>query len=168
MIKIDKNATKPILLDVQSISDDRGILLPFTDHIDHELFRRCYVVEDYGTGVIRGLHYHKLEAKIFTIVSGAGKFITVKLSPELAEDGNQGEIKKYIEKHPETVNSFVLSGKHHGVLFIPPKFANGWISLQDNTILVALGNLRFERAKDDDLRLSPYIINEDYWKVIGR
>ena len=168
MIKIDKDITEPTFLNVQSISDDRGILLPFTDHIDHELFHRCYIVENYGVGVIRGLHYHKEETKIFTVVSGAGKFITVKLAPELVERENEEEIRKYTEEHPEVVKSFVLSSKHHGVIVIPPKFANGWISLQDNTILVALSNLRFEKAKDDDLRLSPYIINEDYWKVIGR
>ncbi|GAI90782.1 unnamed protein product, partial [marine sediment metagenome] len=39
---------------------------------------------------------------------------------------------------------------------------------EDNTILVSLGNLRFEKAKDDDIRINPYIIGENYWKVIGR
>jgi len=57
--------TEPVLLKIQSISDDRGLLVPFTDDIDPELFQRSYVIENYGHGVIRGLHYHKEEIKIF-------------------------------------------------------------------------------------------------------
>ena len=56
MYKIDSTVTEPTLLKIPSISDDRGYLVPITDDIDHDLFRRCYVVGDYGTGVIRGLH----------------------------------------------------------------------------------------------------------------
>jgi len=70
-MKINATLQEPTLIKVQSISDDRGLLIPFTDYIDHDLFHRCYMVEDYGRGVVRGLHYHKLEAKIFTIASGA-------------------------------------------------------------------------------------------------
>ena len=54
MYKIDSTVTEPTLLKIPSISDDRGYLVPITDDIDHDLFRRCYVVGDYGTGVIVG------------------------------------------------------------------------------------------------------------------
>ena len=168
MYKITKDINKPTLLKVQSISDDRGLLRPITDDIDHELFHRCYIVEDYGRFVIRGLHYHKVEMKIFTIVSGAAKFITLKLPQELADRNENDEIKAYIEKHPDSLQSWVLSSRHHGVLIIPPYYANGWVSLEDNSILVSLSNLRFEQAKDDDIRIDPYIIGEDKWKIIGR
>lgn len=168
MYKIDKNIEKPILLKIQSISDDRGFLIPFTDDIDHNLFHRCYIVEDYGKGVIRGLHYHKEEMKIFTIVSGAAKFITMDLPEGIADRNDNDEIKTYLVKHPDSVKSWVLSSRHHGVLIIPAYFANGWISLEENTILVSLSNLRFEKAIHDDIRIDPYIIGEDKWKVLGR
>ena len=167
-MKIDKTIKEPTLLKIQSISDDRGLLIPFTDDIDHDLFHRAYIVEDYGRGVIRGLHYHKEEIKIFTIGSGAAKFITMKLPEEMAERNNDDEIKEYLEKHPEAVQSWVLSNRHHGVLIIPAYYANGWISLEDHTILFSLSNLRFEKAVHDDLRINPYVIGEDKWKVIGR
>lgn len=168
MYKIDEKIKEPTLLKIQSISDDRGLLIPFTDDIDHKLFHRCYMVEDYGKGVIRGLHYHKHEMKIFTIVSGAAKFITMKLPESIADRNDEKGIKDFLNKNPEVIQSWVLSSRHHGVLIVPAYYANGWISLEDNTILVSLSNLRFEEAKDDDIRINPYIIGKEKWEVIGR
>lgn len=168
MEKINSKITEPVFVKVQTISDDRGFLIPFTDYVDKELINRSYIVEDYGRGVIRGLHYHLKEFKIFTIVSGAGKFITFKLPLEMAERNDPDEIKKFAQSNPENIKSFVMSSRHHGVLVIPPLYANGWISLEDHTILVSLSNLVYEDAKDDDIRIDPMIIGEKYWRVIPR
>ena len=167
MYKIDASITEPTLLKVQSISDDRGYLVPITDDIDHDLFHRCYIVGDYGKGVIRGLHYHKLEAKVFTIVSGAAKFVTVKLPEDVADNNDEMEIYDFLVDNPELVQTFVLSSRHHGVLYVPPFYANGWVSLEDNTVLTSLSNLRFDKAKDDDIRINPHVV-DDVWSVIGR
>ena len=167
-MKYNKDLTEPVLIKIQSISDDRGILIPFTDDIDHDLFHRSYIVENYGKGVIRGLHYHKEEMKVFTMASGAAKFITFKLPVEIAERNNPEEIRKFAKENPGTVKSWVLSNRHHGVLLIPAYYANGWISLEDHSVLVSLSNLRFEQAMHDDLRIDPMFIGEDYWRVIGR
>ena len=91
---------RPELLPVQSLSDDRGVLVPFTDCVDDRLFRRCYFVENYGRGVVRGLHYHERETKIFTIVSGAAKFVTAKLDSKVARRG-RAELAEHLRKHPE-------------------------------------------------------------------
>jgi dTDP-4-dehydrorhamnose 3,5-epimerase-like enzyme len=168
MYKISKEIAEPTLLKIQSISDDRGLLIPITDDIDHELFHRFYIVEDYGRHIIRGLHYHKLEMKIFTIVSGAGKFITVKLPEDMADRNNTQEIKTYLQERPELIKSFVVSSRHHGVVVIPAYYANGWISLEKNTILASLSSVRYEVAKDDDIRIDPYVIDKKYWEVIPR
>ena len=167
MYKIDANVEKPTMLKVQSISDDRGLLIPITDDIDHDLLKRCYIVEDYGRGIIRGLHYHKLETKIFTIVSGATKFVTLKLPEDIADRNNDYEIERYIDSNPGSVETFVLSNRHHCVLVVPPYYANGWVSLEDNTVLTSLSNLRFEEARLDDIRINPQVTS-DSWKVIGR
>tara|TARA_B100000315_G_scaffold257812_1_gene307959 strand:- start:729 stop:1244 length:516 start_codon:yes stop_codon:yes gene_type:complete len=167
-IMVDQNLKEPKLINVQSISDDRGFHVPFTDFIDHDLFHRCYFVENYGKGVIRGLHYHKLEMKIFTIVCGAAKFITVKIPPDIVENSDKSIISNYLKKNPDVVKSFVISSRHHGVLAVPTCYANGWISLENHTILVALSSLTFEFAKDDDIRIDPFIINRDIWEVQAR
>jgi dTDP-4-dehydrorhamnose 3,5-epimerase-like enzyme len=167
-MKIDSSISEPLLLKIQSISDDRGLLIPYTDNIDHALFHRSYLVENYGKGVIRGLHYHKEEIKIFTIASGAAKFITFKIPIELAERNNPEEIRVFGEMHPETIKTWVLSNRHHGVLVIPAYYANGWISLENHSVLVSLSNLRYEQAIQDDIRIDPFIIDGKYWQVIGR
>lgn len=168
MFKIHGNLKEPLLLKIQSISDDRGLLIPFTDDIDHSLFRRCYRVENYGRGIIRGLHYHMKEIKIFTIVSGAGKFITLEIPSDLAIENDYNKISDFARQHPNNIKSFILSSRHHGVLFIPAGFANGWVSLEDHTILVALSNLRYEDAKNDDIRIDPFVIDKRNWEVIPR
>ena len=167
-MKITSELSEPVLLNVQSISDDRGLLVPFTDEIDHSLFHRCYYVEDYGRGVIRGLHYHKEEVKIFTMASGAAKFITFKLPEALADRNDPFELATYARENPDSIRTWVLSNRHHAILYIPAYFANGWISLEDHSVLIGLSNLRFEKAKNDDLRIDPMIIGKQYWEVIGR
>lgn len=159
---------EPKMINIQSINDDRGLLVPFTDDIDHELFKRCYIVEDYGKGIIRGLHYHREEIKIFTIVSGAAKFITLELPLEVAERNDDHEIRSLLVDNPKIIKTYVMSSRHHAALIIPAFFANGWVSLEEHTILVSLGSLRFDLAKDDDIRINPYIIGIDKWEVKGR
>lgn len=166
--KIDLSIKEPVLLKIQSISDDRGVLIPFTDDIDHALFHRSYIVENYGKGVIRGLHYHKAEIKVFTMASGAAKFVTFDLPPKMMDRNNAKEIAIHAQKNPGSVKTWVLSNRHHGVLVIPACFANGWISLEDHSVLVSLSSSRFEEAMNDDYRLDPMIIGEKYWQVIGR
>jgi dTDP-4-dehydrorhamnose 3,5-epimerase-like enzyme len=167
-MKINIEIKEPIIINVQSISDDRGLLVPFTDEIDHSLFHRCYYVENYGRGVIRGLHYHKEEVKVFSIASGAAKFITFKLPEVLADKNDPLEISKYARENPGSIRTWVISNRHHAVLYIPAYYANGWVSLEDHSVLIGLSNLRFEKAKNDDLRIDPYVVGENYWKVIGR
>jgi dTDP-4-dehydrorhamnose 3,5-epimerase-like enzyme len=167
-IMVDQNLKEPKLIDIQSISDDRGLHVPFTDFIDDDLFHRCYFVENYGKGIIRGLHYHQLEMKIFTIVSGAAKFITLNVPPEIVENSDISMISNYLNKNPDAIKSFVISSRHHAVLAIPTCYANGWISLEDHTILVALSSLTFEFAKDDDIRIDPFIIGREHWEVQAR
>lgn len=166
--KIDLSIKEPILLKIQSISDDRGLLIPFADDIDHALFRRSYIVENYGKGVIRGLHYHKNEIKVFTMASGAGKFVTFDLPPAMVDRNDPKEIAAHAKENPGSVKTWVLSNRHHAVLVIPACFANGWISLEDHSVLVSLSSSRFEEAMDDDFRIDPMIIGEKYWQVIGR
>jgi dTDP-4-dehydrorhamnose 3,5-epimerase-like enzyme len=192
-----ESINEPTFIKVETISDDRGYLVPFTDYVDDSLFKRSYTVGDYGTGVIRGLHYHQLEWKVFTIARGAAKFVTVRLEPEdvamLIEKRDSHPLSSNEWWHTDTDTSnnlkrqilndlfrdhiatkeikpqtFVMSDRHHGVLVIPPYYANGWISLEDNTVLTSLSSLRFEDAKNDDFRLSPEIVDVSNWETIGR
>ena len=98
-LKIDVQLEEPVLLEIQTITDDRGFIIPITDNIDKELLGRCYIVENYGKNVIRGLHFHRKEIKIFTIVSGAAKFVTVRIPEELAIKNDRSELLQYFSSN---------------------------------------------------------------------
>jgi len=167
-MKITNNLTEPVYLPIQSITDDRGILVPFADEIAPEAINRAYFVQNYGRGVIRGLHYHLEEMKMFIIGWGAAKFNTLKLPLEVAERNENEEIKEFLLKNPNSLKSWVLSSRHHALLVVPPLYANGWVGLEDNTTLFSLSNLTFDKAKNDDIRIDPYVIGNDKWEVRGR
>lgn len=167
-MKIDESITEPKLIQIQSITDDRGLLVPITDNISGSMIRRAYYVENYGRGVIRGLHYHRKEIKMFIIASGSAKFNTMKLPLEIAERNNTEEIKKYYQANPDSLKTYVMSSRHHSVLIVPPLYANGWIGLEDNSILFSLSNLEWEEAMHDDIRIDPYLIGMEKWEVKGR
>ena len=167
-MRITEDIKEPAYIQIQSISDDRGLLVPFTDLIDGNIIRRGYYVENYGRGIIRGLHYHRKEIKIFIMAHGAAKFNTLKLPLDMAERNDKEEIKKFYNDNPQNFKSYVMSSRHHALLVVPPLYANGWVGLEDDSILFSLSNLEFNEAKNDDIRIDPYIIGKEQWEVIGR
>jgi dTDP-4-dehydrorhamnose 3,5-epimerase-like enzyme len=112
--------------------------------------KRVYIVGNYGKGVIRGFHFHKKEIKIFHIARGAAKFIALNPS--------RPQKDRYV---------FTISDRCPQLVIIPPGYANGWISLEDNTILVALSTSTFKESAKDDIRYDPYKWG-NVWKVTAR
>ena len=53
---------------------------------------------------------------------------------------------------------------------IPPKFANGWISLADDTYLVSMSSRTIDeiRKDNDDVRYDPFTWGRDIWEVKAR
>lgn len=135
--------------------DDRGTFVPFLNGAnalpDQEglVIKRIYYVYNYGRGVVRGFHFHKKEWKYFIIVSGAAKFVV--LAPE----------------KPEEVFTFVGSSRMPNLVVVPPGYANGWVSLEDGTVLVCGSTASFEESIVDDQRFDPYKWG-DVWTVKGR
>ncbi len=152
---MNKNKT-PFSIDTEIFSDDRGTFAPFFDVARHKdiaseigVIKRVYYVHNHVPNVIRGFHYHKKEWKIFTVVSGAAKFLAV--NPEKPEE-------RYL---------FVSSERKNRTIVIPPKFANGWMSLENNTVLVCASNLTTDESRVDDKRFDPFTWG-DVWLVKGR
>ncbi len=146
---------KPFEKEVKVFSDDRGTFVPFLNDADSLAeksglkIKRVYYVYNFGKGVIRGMHYHKKEWKYFTAVSGAAKIIAIDpINPE--------------EKHV-----FVSSARKPTLIVIPPGFANGWMSLEENTILVCGSTSTTEESIKDDERMDPYSWG-DIWFIKGR
>lgn len=148
------NKLKPLSKIVEVSSDDRGVFVPFMQNADFADFsglpiKRVYYVYNHAKGTIRGFHFHKKEWKYFIVASGAAKIIA--LNPE----------------NPEEKFTFISSPRKSNLIIIPPGFANGWISLEDNTILICCSTSAIEDSIKDDVRYDPYKWGE-VWKVKGR
>lgn len=143
---------KPTALDLEIYDDDRGFLVPLTNKLNPDLIRRVYVCGNFSKGVIRGFHYHFKEQKFFYIIKGAAKFVAI--NPE-----NDNE--KY---------EFVITERKPKLVIIPPKYANGWISLADETLLVSLSSRTIEeiRNDNDDVRYDPFKWGKEIWEVKAR
>jgi len=149
------DAKKPYAQAIAVRGDDRGTFVPFLNEAnalpDWEglAIKRLYYVYNYGSGVVRGFHFHQKEWKYFIVVSGAAKFVA--LSPD----------------KPEEIFTFISSARMPNLIVIPPGFANGWVSLEDNTVLVCGSTASFEESIADDKRMDPYKWG-DVWEVKGR
>ncbi len=152
MEKIDFK--KPRAVEYSVFADDRGTFAPFINGLKEISprsvgIKRLYYVCDDSKGVVRGFHYHKKEWKFFVIVSGSAKFVA--LNPD----------------KPDEKYQFVSSARKNNLIIIPPFYANGWVSLSDNTILVCASSATTRESLKDDKRFDPYKWG-DVWTVKAR
>ena len=150
-----KKSISPYSYTINVSSDDRGVFVPMLNLVsDPKLpknlsLKRVYYVYNYGRGVIRGFHLHKKEWKFFTVASGAAKFVA--LNP----------------KNPKVVFTFTSSSRSPQLIVIPPGYANGWVSLEDNTILLCGSTSSLQESLRDDARLDPLAWG-NVWEVKPR
>jgi dTDP-4-dehydrorhamnose 3,5-epimerase-like enzyme len=123
----------------QSI-DERGVVR-FINDFDFKNIKRFYQVENYQVGFIRAWHGHKHEDKYVYVAKGSALVGAVDLDTE--------EIQK-----------FVLSVEHPRILWIPKNHANGFMTLEPDTIVIFFSSLTLEESQQDDIRF-PY----DKWNI---
>lgn len=146
---------KPYAQDIQARGDDRGTFIPFLNSTNDLpdfpglAIKRLYYVYNYGRGVIRGFHFHQREWKYFIISSGSAKFVAI--NPD----------------QPDDMHTFISSSRKPTLVVIPPGYANGWVSLEDNTVLICGSTASFEESVVDDKRLDPLTWG-DVWTVKPR
>ena len=139
---------------VKSFVDDRGFLSQILPEGDDSFeIKRIYVTGNFSKGVIRGFHKHKREKKGFFVPSGAAKFVAVD---------DRKESKTYKE-----INTFILTQLSPSVLVVPTGVYTGWMSLQDNTVVIGISSEIFDKDHPDDERLDPHAYS-DVWKVKDR
>lgn len=129
-------------------TDDRGYFVPFLDNKEI-VVKRIYSVVNPTCGIVRGFHFHKKEWKYFTIVRGSAKFVA--LDP----------------KKPKEKFTFVSSERFPTIISIPPGYANGWVSLEDNTILLCASTATTKESLKDDKRFDPHKWG-DVWSIKPR
>jgi len=138
--------------------DDRGSVR-FVNDFDFSGVRRFYQVNNHKRGFIRAWHGHKQEAKYVYVAQGSALVGAVKM--EVREDLN--DMHDALIEPEGKVFKCVLSSQAPKVLWVPPGYANGFMSLSDDTIIQFFSTKTLEESLSDDIRF-PY--NKwDIWDI---
>jgi len=120
--------------------DNRGTVR-FVNDFDFKNVKRFYQVENHRRGFIRAWHGHKIESKYMYVAKGSVLAGAVNLETE-------------------EIDKFILSDVKPRVLWIPPNYANGFMTLTEDAVVIFFSSLTLEESKGDDLRF-PY----DKWNI---
>ncbi len=130
---------KPRLIKGGVAVDDRG-QVSFVNDFDFEGVRRFYAVENHARGFIRAWHAHKKEAKYVMVVKGAALIGAVEI-----DDWDNPSKDAQVHRH-------VLSEASPAVLFIPAGYANGFMSLTEDTKILFFSTRSLADSAGDDIR----------------
>lgn len=135
--------------------DDRG-RVGFVNEFNfmNEEIKRFYFIENHNKGFIRAWHGHKVEAKYVLAVKGASLVCCVKI-----DDWNS-------PSKDAKVWRFVLSDTQPSILYIPEGYANGHMSLNDDTLIMVFSNQTIDVGLKDDIRFESHYWNP--WHVEER
>jgi len=133
--------------------DDRGTV-SFVNDFNFAGVKRSYTVTNHKAGFVRAWHAHRHEAKYVTAVRGSAIVGAVKID----------NWEKPSKDAP--VNRYVLSDKKPSVLYIPAGYANGFMPLTRDAILVFYSTATVEESRNDDIRYPARYW--DIWQVIER
>ena len=143
----------PMILKGGSAVDDRGSL-KFVNDFGLHGYKRFYVVENHSKGFIRAWHGHKKEAKAVVCLQGAAVVATVQPDDWEAPSSELA------------VSRFVLNGANPSVLAIPAGYANGFMTLTDDAMLLFFSTSSLEESLGDDFRFPAR--HWDPWQIEER
>lgn len=133
--------------------DDRGEIA-FVNEFNFKGVKRFYMVSNHKAGFVRAWHAHRNEAKFVTAVLGEAVVGTVKID-------NWEKPSRDL-----SVERFVISSKKPQVLYIPPGYANGFMSLTPDLKLIFFSTATLQESAKDDIRYDARYW--DIWEVIER
>ncbi len=138
---------KPTIIQGELVIDDRGGV-GFVNDFNFTDVKRFYVVSNHKQGFIRAWHGHKREGKYVTVINGVALIGAVKID-DWSNPSKDCPPEKY-----------VLSSIKPSILYIPPGYANGFMSLTKNTKVIFYSTLTLEESKGDDYRF-----NARHWNI---
>ncbi len=134
-----------LLYQIRQHSDTRGSLL-YNNDFNFKDVKRFYHIKLPEKGIIRAFHGHMIEKKYAYILKGEIKIVIVPLT-DIDRPAKDIEIQTYS-----------LNASNPQILTIPPKNANGIMSLSKNSEIIFYSTLSLEDSQKDDYRFP-----EDYW-----
>lgn len=133
--------------------DDRG-QVSFVNDFHFENVKRFYMVSNHKQGFIRAWHGHKNESKYVSVVSGTALVGAVR-------------IDSWDSPSKETIpDRYILSEKKPQILYIPKGYANGFMSLTEDTKIIFYSTSALEDSLNDDFRFDSRYW--DIWNIIER
>jgi len=132
-------SSSPTVLTGGLAVDDRGEV-GFVNEFDFAEVKRFYTVSNHLSGFVRAWHGHRNEAKYVTSVRGA--FLVCCLEIDNWENPSKDLL----------INRFVLNDKTPSVLYVPPGYANGFMSLTDDAKLMFFSTSSLDESLNDDIR----------------
>ena len=120
--------------------DDRGSVRFVNDFNFHDV-KRFYQVQNHKRDFIRAWHGHQHEVKYVYVASGSALVGAANMETN-------------------EVTKFVLSSQSPKVLYIPAGYANGFKTLEENTIILFFSTSDINASLNDDIRF-PY----DKWNI---
>jgi dTDP-4-dehydrorhamnose 3,5-epimerase-like enzyme len=133
--------------------DDRGEV-GFVNDFDFQNVKRFYTLKNYRAGFVRAWHGHKKEGKFLHVSKGSAIIAAVQI------DNWESPSKDL------PIARYVVSEKQPSVLYIPPGYANGTMSLEDDTRIIIFSTSTLEESKGDDFRFHGRYWNP--WEVEER
>ena len=128
------------MLDGGLAVDDRGEV-GFVNGFAFEGVRRFYILENHRQGFVRAWHAHRREAKYVLVVRGAAVVAAVPIEGSWDVPNRAAKVARY-----------VMSAKRPSVLYIPPGYANGAMSLTEDARIMYFSTATMEETKQDDVR----------------
>ena len=144
---------KPHIFNGGLAVDDRGEIA-FVNDFDFEGVKRFYMVSNHRARFVRAWHAHKHEAKYIMAACGTAIVGAVKI-----DDWEKPSRDLLVERH-------VISSKKPQVLYIPPGYANGFMSLTSDLKLIFFSTSTLEESTKDDIRYDARYW--DIWNVTER
>jgi dTDP-4-dehydrorhamnose 3,5-epimerase len=150
MIKIFKTKLKSLLLVKPNIyKDKRGLFFETYrkskyQYLLNKIHNKSFIQDNFSfskKNSLRGLHYSKIMAKLFTVIYGRVYDVCVDLNEES---------KTYLKWEGR-----ILSSKNYKQLWIPPGFAHGFL------VLSAFACVQYKCSKEYSLSLEKDIIWND-------
>lgn len=135
------------------VVDDRGAV-SFINDFNFSDVKRFYVVTNHRAGFVRAWHAHRHEAKYITVLRGAAVIGAVKI-----DDWTKPSRDK-------PVSRYVLSSNKPSAIYVPAGYANGFMTLVEDTILVFFSTTTVEESRGDDVRYDARYW--DIWQVVER
>jgi len=145
---------KPKIIEGNLFTDDRGFL-SFVNDFNFSDIKRFYMVENHQQGFIRAWHGHKKEEKYIFVVQGSAKICVVPLK-DLEIMSKENRLRPHLTTQ-------ILTSKSPKIMYIPPGYANGFMTLEKETKIMFFSTSTLEESKDDDFRFKWNII--DCWNI---